>query len=70
MAAGDIMLLYTDGLSEHHNKNEESYFETVETTLKKIKQLPAQEIFNNIMEDIRGFSPPTDDVSYIVIKKN
>ncbi len=69
MAAGDIMLLYTDGLSEHHNKNEESYFETVETTLIKIKQLPAQEIFHKIMEDLRGFSPPTDDVSFIVIKK-
>jgi serine phosphatase RsbU (regulator of sigma subunit) len=69
MGAGDILLLYTDGLSDHC-RGEEFYFpERLEATLRGVKDRSAREICAAIREDMWGFERPEDDVSFVVIKK-
>lgn len=69
MGAGDILLLYTDGLSEH-GQGEELYFpDRLEAALREVKDRSAREVFDAIKEDILRFSLPSDDVSCVVIKR-
>lgn len=69
LGAGDIILLYTDGLSEHQNKNNDYFPNQLVKILKTIKHLSARDIFHQLKEDILQFAPQTDDICYIVIKK-
>jgi serine phosphatase RsbU (regulator of sigma subunit) len=68
---GDILLLYSDGLSEHNNDDMETlYFPLrLENTLRRIKDGSAKEIYFNLKEDLLNFAPPEDDMSFVVIKK-
>lgn len=69
MGSGDILLLYTDGFSEH-TRGDESYFPThLETKLREVKRRSAKEIFEAIRADLMAFNKPSDDISYVVIKK-
>ena len=69
MAAGDILLMGTDGLTEH-SRGQESYApDHLEQKLRDVKDRSAREIFEAIQEDLRAFSPPSDDVSVVVIKR-
>lgn len=69
MGSGDIIILYTDGLSEHHKNGDDYLPNRLEETLRKTKHLSSREIFLNLKEDIMAFCPPADDISYVVIKK-
>jgi len=69
MGQGDIMVIYTDGLSEHENENGKQFFATMEGLLKSVKHLPASEIGAEIRKSILAFGKPRDDISYVVIKK-
>ena len=69
MGSGDIILLHTDGLSEHHKDDDEYFPERLEETLRKTKHLPSQEVFHKLKEDIMKFGRPTDDISYVIVKK-
>lgn len=69
MGAGDILLLHTDGLAEH-SRGEENYFPGhLERTLRLVKREAAATIHAAIMGDLLAFSPPSDDISLIVIKR-
>lgn len=70
MGKGDIMLLYSDGLSEHSNEAGEEYFKTrLEQKLREVKNRPSKEIYMSIKEDLLRFAAPEDDLSFIIIKK-
>jgi serine phosphatase RsbU (regulator of sigma subunit) len=70
MGKGDIMLLYSDGLYELSNEDEEEYFKTrLEKKLGELKNLTAKEIFTNIKDDLLKFAAPEDDLSFIIIKR-
>jgi len=70
MSKGDILLLYTDGLSEHVSEDGSFFFpDTLERVLKKAKKMSAVEIFQKIKEEYFRFGKPTDDMSLVVIKK-
>ena len=69
MGSGDIMVLYTDGLSEHCRGDEDYFPEHLEAKLRQVKDRPAREVFQAIKEDLIQFSPPSDDISYVVIKR-
>jgi phosphoserine phosphatase RsbU/P len=70
MGWGDILLLYTDGFSEHADEEENDYFPyRVETLLKQIKNQSARDIFYKLKEDLLRFAPPSDDITFVVIKK-
>jgi len=69
MSAGDILLMGTDGLSEHSRGDEYYSPDHLEQTLRHVKHGSAREIFEAIQRDLIAFSPPTDDVSVVVIKR-
>jgi serine phosphatase RsbU (regulator of sigma subunit) len=69
MGAGDILLLHTDGLTDHRN-GDEAYVPTrLEQALGRVAHLRAREIFEAIKADLLDFAPPSDDVSLVVIKR-
>lgn len=67
---GDILILHTDGLSEHEREDGESFFPVLlEDTLRANKQCTAQEIYEAIRDRALSFSPLADDMTVVVIKK-
>jgi serine phosphatase RsbU (regulator of sigma subunit) len=69
MGQGDILLLHTDGLSEH-SRGDEFYFPSeLENTLRRVKTQSAADIYDAIKTDLLAFSPPSDDVTVVVIKR-
>ena len=67
---GDIMMLYTDGLSEGANADNECFDAKLCDLLKKYADQPAETILNNIMNDYVEFiETQDDDVTLLVIKK-
>jgi serine phosphatase RsbU (regulator of sigma subunit) len=69
MGAGDILLLHTDGLSEHQRGDTPYFPGPLEHTLRGVAHLKAREIFDAIKADLGEFAPPTDDISLVVIKR-
>lgn len=71
MGHGDILILYSDGLSDHRDASGKKYFPgRLEEKLKSCKQLPARAIFDRVKEDLLAFnSSPDDDVTVVIIKK-
>jgi len=67
MGAGDIMLLYSDGLLEHADGK--FFLRGLESVLRDTKHEAASDICAAIQERARLFAPQTDDMSYVVIKK-
>jgi serine phosphatase RsbU (regulator of sigma subunit) len=71
MGRGDILILYTDGLSDHRDENGQKYFPgRLEEQLRESKHLPARAIFQRIREDVIAFNDqPEDDITFVIIKK-
>ena len=67
LSPGDILLLLTDGLSEHGGGE---YFPgRVERLLADSGEASAEEICGRLRDDLVGYAPPQDDVSFVVVKK-
>ena len=67
LAEGDILILYTDGLSEHAAGE---YFPVVlEEKLPQVQGKTALEICSFLKEDVLAYAPAEDDISFVVIKK-
>jgi serine phosphatase RsbU (regulator of sigma subunit) len=70
MGAGDILLLHTDGLSEHR-RDEEAYFPLhAEHVVRQRKDQSARDIYEAIVADVLEFGAPSDDVSVVIIKRS
>ena len=69
MGSGDILLLCTDGVGEHSNREEAYAPKRLEQALRKSKRGSAREIFEAVRTDLEEFAPPSDDVTLVVIKK-
>jgi len=70
MGRGDILLLYTDGISEHADDGGRLYApQHLEATIRRAKDRSPEEIVAAIREDTERFSTPQDDTSLVVIKK-
>jgi serine phosphatase RsbU (regulator of sigma subunit) len=68
MGAGDILLLHTDGLTEHGELH--PYFpQHLQQKLRAIKHQSAREIFEGLCDDLKRFARPSDDISMVVIKR-
>jgi serine phosphatase RsbU (regulator of sigma subunit) len=72
MGKGDILLLYTDGLSDHAKADGDMFFPGhLEEALKNHKHLPSRDICFSLKEALLEFNPELeDDITYLVIKKN
>jgi serine phosphatase RsbU (regulator of sigma subunit) len=68
MGRGDILLLHTDGLSDHRSQDHAYFPGRLEQTLRAVKHLGAREIYEAVKKDVVAFGPPTDDISLVVIK--
>jgi sigma-B regulation protein RsbU (phosphoserine phosphatase) len=70
---GDIILLFTDGITESRNKeNKEFEEEKLVKFLKKKSKLPAPELIKEIQKEVETFTADTDqmdDQTVVVIKK-
>jgi serine phosphatase RsbU (regulator of sigma subunit) len=70
MGGGDILLLYSDGLSEHSRDDNEYFFpDLLERELVRVKNLSAREIFEHLHRAMADFAPLQDDTSLVVIRK-
>ena len=66
LARGDILLLYTDGLSEHGDGR---YFpDELQRLLAAHKERTATEICERVRESLLESAPQQDDVSMVVVK--
>jgi len=69
--AGDVLALYTDGVTESFNDAEEEYGEErLAEALRRRRELPSQSLLESIVEDVRRFSPQEqhDDITLIVAR--
>jgi len=71
---GEIVLLYTDGLTESRDKNNQELTEEgLSKILKKHYKLPAAELMQAIFDDLEVFTDgadPMDDMTLVIIKRN
>lgn len=70
IGSGDIMLLYTDGLTDHCSDESEYFPNRLESVLRQHKDDSAREICTALEEDIREFGTREDDISFALIKRN
>jgi serine phosphatase RsbU (regulator of sigma subunit) len=68
MGRGDILLMHTDGLTEHEGPNGSYFPDRLEQILRDVKHLGARQIYDAIMMDLVAFAEPVDDASVVVIK--
>ena len=69
MGEGDILLLHTDGLSEHVRGAEEYFPSRLESVVRAAKRGSARDVYEAVTADVLAFSPPADDISLVVIKR-
>jgi serine phosphatase RsbU (regulator of sigma subunit) len=69
LGTGDFMLLYTDGLLEHHNATGLFTDTQLEPVLREAKSGTAREIYRSLCGAMHAFAPFGDDVTIAVIKK-
>ncbi|NMB78622.1 MAG: SpoIIE family protein phosphatase, partial [Methanomicrobiales archaeon] len=69
---GDILVLYTDGVTEAFNEQEEYFGEDrLQACIEQNRALPAQGILDMLIRDIRaytGSAPQSDDITVVVIR--
>lgn len=68
---GDIILLFTDGITEAENKDGSMFGEDrLNGCLNQYSHLPVGEIMNNILRDVTVFQErQADDLTLVIIKK-
>jgi len=68
---GDILIIYTDGLSEHIDKRKKKYFpDELEKVLKECNNLSSKKIYYKIKKSLFNFNKKFhDDITYVIIKK-
>jgi serine phosphatase RsbU (regulator of sigma subunit) len=69
MGNGDVLLLYTDGLEDHMRGDDPYFPNRLEDAIRGAKHLSAIDIVHTVLNDLRTFANPADDVSLVVIKK-
>jgi serine phosphatase RsbU (regulator of sigma subunit) len=70
MGHGDILLLHTDGLSDHRAPDQHYFPTRLEEVLREVKHLGARVIYEAIKMEVLWLGRPTDDISLVVIKLN
>lgn len=67
LAVGDILLLHTDGLSEH---DEGRFFPArTEQILAELREESAERICERIRAELLARAEPVDDITFVVIRK-
>ena len=70
MSLGDILLLLTDGYADHARGDDSPFApDLLESTLRAVKHLPSQQIYEAVRDRALSFAPATDDMTLVVIKR-
>jgi serine phosphatase RsbU (regulator of sigma subunit) len=71
---GDVLLAFTDGVTEALNRNEEEFGEQrLKTLLCEVAPLPVEQIKSRISQELHawiGDAPQHDDITFVVMKIN
>ena len=74
LRSGDVLVAFTDGVTEALNAAEEEFGEErLKDLLRGVIHLPAAEISSRISEGLRGWIKDTaqyDDLTFVVMKVN
>ena len=69
---GDYLLMFTDGLNESINKEEEEFgYQRIEETIKDTSGLDLEEVINKLNDDLNSFTgnkEQFDDITMVLIK--
>jgi sigma-B regulation protein RsbU (phosphoserine phosphatase) len=71
MEAGDLLVLYTDGIVEAENERGEEYgWERLRDVLYRSRSLPCSEVRRAVLEDQERFTAgePTDDRTLVIVR--
>ncbi len=70
---GDVLIIYSDGVDEAFNIDDEEFGEeNLLSIIKDILSLDAEQIIENVFESVRSHvqdAPQSDDITIVVIKK-
>ncbi len=70
---GDVLVIYSDGITEAMNEEEEQFGEEgLEPVIREHIDLPAEDLIDKIVEAARAFAgdqPQMDDMTLLVIKR-
>ncbi|MGA7522280.1 MAG: PP2C family protein-serine/threonine phosphatase [Acidobacteriaceae bacterium] len=70
LAAGDLVVVATDGVLEVCNRQEEEFgIERVQRAIEAEAQAPLAHVADRILRDARGFGPQVDDQTLLVIRR-
>jgi serine phosphatase RsbU (regulator of sigma subunit) len=69
MGAGDMLLLATDGVSDHGSGKTPYMGERLEEWFRARAHLPIRELVDLLAADLRGFGPLRDDASFVIVRK-
>jgi len=72
MEAGDTLFLYTDGLSEARNANDEYGVDRVTHFVRQQSAQPPAQLITACLEDLRSFEkgePRFDDLTLLAIRR-
>jgi sigma-B regulation protein RsbU (phosphoserine phosphatase) len=73
MSAGDLVFVYTDGVTEAERKGVQYGDERTQNMVIRRRHDPPDEIARHIVEDIKSFvkdDPRSDDITMVLIKKD
>ena len=74
LAAGDILVLYTDGITEAENSQREEFgLERLSAVIRRDSSLSAEELMDNIFQSAEDFCQGlgfNDDATVLVVKCN
>ena len=72
LAPGDVLFLYTDGITEAQNSNDEEFGEErLDAKLASLGQIPAREIVTTVVDEVRVFAgdaPQSDDITCVAMR--
>ena len=72
LSQGDLLVLYTDGVTEATNEENQEYgIDRLSSILNNTRNLPAKEIIASVVSDISRFAgsrPQFDDITLMVLK--
>jgi sigma-B regulation protein RsbU (phosphoserine phosphatase) len=73
LAPGEVMILYTDGLSESRNAAKEEYgADRLADVCRKLSRSTARELMDAIFLDLEAFtgsSPAADDRTLVIVRR-
>ena len=72
LKSGDRIVMYTDGITEAMNVQDEEYGEDrLKEIIRNSPDLSAQELMEKIRDDVEKFSgeaPQADDITLVIVK--